>query len=142
IMRPLAIITAGFIHLATETAVYFSPEPNHCSPAPPLASWIYIGAVMLLATNLNAYSSHYYNLPCAIQFFVDTILSLIILEVAAIFVWCNLEIIIYHFVRFIMLSIFMDDDFYLRFEPCILGVPTTVLAGSFLFIIKQAVIPD
>ncbi|KAH8315245.1 hypothetical protein KR074_007771, partial [Drosophila pseudoananassae] len=141
IMRPLAIITAGFIHLATENTVYFSPEPNHCSPAPPLASWIFIGAVMLLATNLDAYPTHYRHLPYTIQFFVETLLSLIIMEVAAIYVWCNLEIIIYHFLR-LMLSIFMDDDFYLRFEPYILGVPTTVLAGTFLFIIKQAVIPE
>ncbi|KAH8326623.1 hypothetical protein KR067_011016, partial [Drosophila pandora] len=141
IMAPLAVSIAGFLHLVIGIAFYYNTDAYYCSPAPPLASWINTGAVMLLAKDVEAYPIRYIHLPYTIQFVVEMLVALIILEIGSMVVWCHMERLIYQLVRLFMLWMGMDDDTYLRFEKWILVIPTTALASTFLYIMKRAIIP-
>lgn len=140
-MEPLAVGTAGFLHLVIGIAFYYNTDTYPCSPAPPLASWIYTGAVMLLAKDIETYPIRYIHLPYTIKFVVELLVALIILEIGSMVVWCQIERLIYQLVRLFMLWMGMDDDMYLRFEKWILVLPTTALAGILLYIMKRAIIP-
>ncbi|XP_017076199.2 uncharacterized protein LOC108111316 [Drosophila eugracilis] len=136
-----AVCTASFIHLILGLAVWFKPPAESCSPAPNLGSWIFVGAPILLATDIRMYPKRYMHLPYAIQFLVETVGSLAIIEFSAIVVWCALECLIHHLVRLLFLSCGMGDETYLALEYWLLLIPTTALASTLLYIMKMAIIP-
>ncbi|XP_017041624.1 uncharacterized protein LOC108088387 [Drosophila ficusphila] len=136
-----AVCTAGFIHLILGISLCFYQAADTCSPAPNLGGWIFLGALMLMTTDIKMYPERYKHLPCAIQFLVETIGSLAIFEICTFVVWCTLERLIHHLVRLLFLSIGMSDELYLALEYWLLLIPTTAIAGCLLFIIKMAIIP-
>jgi len=136
-----AVCTAGFIHLVLGISVYLSQPSDGCSPAPKLGGWIFVGALGLLATDIKMYPDRYMHLPYAVQFLVETIGSLAILEFFSIVVWCMLEQLIHHLVRLLILSLGMNGETYLAFEYWLLLIPTTVLAVTLFIIMKMAVLP-
>ncbi|XP_017008706.2 uncharacterized protein [Drosophila takahashii] len=136
-----AVFTAGFIHIILGISVCLSQAADRCSPAPNLGSWIFAGALMLLASDIKMYPDRYKHLPYAIQFLVETIGSLAILEFFSFVVWCMLERLIHHLVRLLFLSLGMSDEIYLALEYWLLLIPTTAAAGTLLMIMKMAILP-
>ncbi|KAH8361096.1 hypothetical protein KR200_005621, partial [Drosophila serrata] len=133
-----AVCTAGFIHTILGLSIFLSQVPDGCSPAPQLASYIFSGTILLLLANLKLYSERYTHLPYSIQFLVETISALAILEFSDIYVWCRTERVIHNCARLLFLSLGMDPKVYLGKEYWILIVPTTALAASALFIVTRA----
>ncbi|KAH8382891.1 hypothetical protein KR009_005722, partial [Drosophila setifemur] len=136
-----AVGIAGFVHLILGISFYLKPPHDSCSPAPVLGSLIFSAAVLLLAKDLKMYPDRYLHLPYAIQFIVETIGSLAVLEFFALVVWCMLERLIHHVIRFACLSLGMADRTYLAMEYWILAIPTIAMGGTFLFLMKMAVLP-
>ncbi|EDV53171.1 uncharacterized protein LOC6554465 [Drosophila erecta] len=136
-----AVYTAGFIHLVLGLSVCLWPPKDTCSPAPNLGAWIFAGALLLLASDVKMYPDRYTHLPYAIQFLVETVGSLAILEFFTYVVWCTLERLIHHLTRLLLLYLGMNDDTYLALEYWILLIPTTVVASTLLYIMKMVIIP-
>ncbi|XP_043654513.1 uncharacterized protein LOC122620901 [Drosophila teissieri] len=136
-----AVYTAGFIHLVLGISVCLWPPNDTCSPAPNLGSWIFAGALLLLASDVKLYPDRYTHLPYTIQFLVETVGTLAILEFFAFVVWCALESLIHHLTRLLLLYLGMNDDTYLALEYWILLIPTTAVASAFFYIMKMAIIP-
>ncbi|XP_039231826.1 uncharacterized protein LOC120321863 [Drosophila yakuba] len=136
-----AVYTAAFIHLVLGVCVCLWPPNDTCSPAPNLGSWIFEGALLLLVSDVKLYPDRYTHLPYSIQFLVETIGSLAILEFFIIVVWCALERLIHHLTRLLLLYLGMNADTYLALEYWILLIPTTAVASTFLYIMKMAIIP-
>ncbi|XP_052841605.1 uncharacterized protein LOC128255853 isoform X2 [Drosophila gunungcola] len=138
IPKCIKIFTAGFIHFLLGLSV---SHAESCSPAPDLGQWIFVGALMLMATDLAMYPERYMHLPYAIQFLVEVTGCLAILEFFTVVVWCKLESLIHHTIRLMSLSLGMSDDGYLNWEYWLLLFPTAALAGVLFCIMKMAVIP-
>ncbi|XP_016985579.2 uncharacterized protein LOC108049058 [Drosophila rhopaloa] len=135
-----AVCTAGFVHLVLGISLFHS-QIDSCSPAPNLGGWIFVVALMLMATDIKMYPDRYTHLPYAIQFLVEVIACLAMLEFFTIVVWCSLESLIFHTARLFFLFLGMSDESFLNWEYWLLLIPTTAMAGVLLFLIKMAVIP-
>ncbi|KAH8294405.1 hypothetical protein KR054_012352, partial [Drosophila jambulina] len=133
-----AVCTAGFIHILLGLSLFLSQVDDACSPAPHLASYIFAVGVLLVAAKITLFSERYTHLPHFIQFLVETIGALVILEFCNLYVWCRLERLIYHATRLAFLSLGMNAKTYLKHEYWLLLVPTTAVATSFLFVTIRA----
>ncbi|KAH8247650.1 hypothetical protein KR038_007584, partial [Drosophila bunnanda] len=133
-----AVCTAGFVHILLGLSVFLSQVPDACSPAPQLASYIFSGTVLLASAKITLFSERYTHLPDSIQFLVETMGTLAILEFCDLYVWCRVERVIHNSTRLLFLSLGMDPVVYLEQEYWILVVPTTALAASVLYIFTRA----
>ncbi|XP_002037258.2 uncharacterized protein LOC6612755 [Drosophila sechellia] len=137
-----AVSTAALIHLVFRISISPWPPRDICSPAPNVGAWIFTFALLLLATDVKMYPNGYPHLPYIIQFLVETVGSLFIVELSTSVVWCGLESMTHQLTRLLLLFWGMDGDTYQALEYWILLVPTTAVASIFLYIMMRAIISE
>lgn len=137
----LAVCSAGFIHIILGLTLYVTQAADSCSPAPQIASYIFAGTILIIAADTPLFSERYTHLPYSVQYVVETMGTLAILEFFNLWVWCSLERLIYYVVRLMSLFLGMGNETYLELEFFLLGVPTTALAIIFYTIVKRSIIP-
>ncbi|KAH8285924.1 hypothetical protein KR018_006996, partial [Drosophila ironensis] len=137
----LAFVLAGFLHITFGISIFLAPRDGRCSPAPPVVSWIFSVATLLLAKDVTLYPKSYINLPYFFEFAVDTIGSLVMVELAMGVVWCLIELLVHQVLRLILLFLGMREETDLLLEFCLLLPLTTAVAGVFLYIKTMPVMP-
>ncbi|XP_030379097.1 uncharacterized protein LOC115627535 [Scaptodrosophila lebanonensis] len=137
-----AVGVAFFFHGIIGVSFFVAQDKDRCSPAPVLGSCIFMIAIVLLAMDMEIYSHRYMHLPLWIQFAVETVSTLALLEFCTLVVWCVMERLLHHAVRLALVAMGMSMELYLAWEWWLLGISTTVLACSFLTVIKMAIVPD
>ncbi|KAH8285941.1 hypothetical protein KR018_011671 [Drosophila ironensis] len=111
----LAVVLAGFLHFTFGISIFLAPRDGRCSPAPPVAIWIFFVAALILAKDVTLYPKSYINLPY-FEFAVDTIGSLAMVELAVGVVWCSIEQLVHQVLRLILLFLGMKEETYLLLE--------------------------
>ncbi|KAH8294617.1 hypothetical protein KR018_000433, partial [Drosophila ironensis] len=137
----LPVVLAGFLYIIFGISIFMAPRDGSCSPAPPVASWIFSFAALLLAKDVTMYPKSYINLPYIFEFAVDTIGSLVMVELAVGVVWCSIEQLLHQVLRLLLLFLGMKEETYLPLEFWLLLPLTTAVAGVLLYIMTMAVMP-
>ncbi|XP_017482078.1 PREDICTED: uncharacterized protein LOC108371094 [Rhagoletis zephyria] len=133
-----AIVIAGLFQIVLRTSFFFEQEKGLCSPAPSLASWIFLISLLDLISDLCLYPVRYMHLPYLCQVIVETIITILLTEFGAIVVWCTLEKLIWRLIKSILLVMGMSTMTYANYETLILGVTTTSISLVILAFVGQA----
>ncbi|KAH8268088.1 hypothetical protein KR018_007324 [Drosophila ironensis] len=124
----LAVVLAGFLHITFGISIFLAPRDGRCSPAPPVTSWIFSVAALLLAKDVTLYPKSYINLPYFFEFAVDTIGSLVMVELAVGVVWSSIEQLVHQVLRLILLFLGMKEETYFLLEFWLLLPITTAFS--------------
>ncbi|KAH8281358.1 hypothetical protein KR054_000067 [Drosophila jambulina] len=93
-MEPLAVALAGLFQFLG-LAVFFDQPQDHCSPAPSLASWIFLVATLCFLWDTNIYPCRFSHMSYGWQILVEMVAAVFLVELSAIVVWCGLERFLY-----------------------------------------------
>ncbi|XP_053948943.1 uncharacterized protein LOC128857281 [Anastrepha ludens] len=133
-----AIVVSGLFQIVLRTSFFFEQEKDLCSPAPSLASWIFLIALLDLISDLCLYPVRYMHLPYFCQVMVETILTILLTEFGTLIVWCTLEKLFWRLIKSILLVMGMSAKTYANYETLILGVTTTAISLMILAFVGQA----
>ncbi|XP_020715516.1 uncharacterized protein LOC101458571 [Ceratitis capitata] len=133
-----AIVTAALFQIILRTSFFFEPEKGLCSPAPTLASWIFLIALLDLISDLCLYPVRYMHLPYFCQVMVETIITIFLTEFGAGIVWCTLEKLCWRLIKSLLLIMGMSTTTYANYETLILGLTTTAISLVILAFVGQA----
>ncbi|XP_067636654.1 uncharacterized protein [Eurosta solidaginis] len=133
-----AIVIAGLFQIVLRTSFFFEQEKDLCSPAPSLASWIFLIALLDLISDFCLYPVRYMHLPYFCQVIVETIITILLTEFGAIIVWCTLEKLFWRLIKSTLLIMGMSPMTYNNYETLILGLTTTAISLIILAFVGQA----
>lgn len=133
-----AIVIAALFQIVLRTSFFFEQEKGLCSPAPSLASWIFLIALLDLISDLCLYPVRYMHLPYFCQVIVETIVTILLTEFGAIVVWCTLEKLFWRLIKSLLLIMGMSTTTYVNYESIILGLTTTSISLGILAFVGQA----
>ncbi|XP_017071467.2 uncharacterized protein LOC108108087 [Drosophila eugracilis] len=135
-MESIAVGLAAFFELMG--CQFFLPQPkDRCSPAPDLASWIFLAATVCLLWDISIYPRRFMHMGRAWRVLVETMAAIFIAELGTIVIWCGIERFLYGVT---------DEILHLIRNSCrpspylywISGLITTFVSGAFLYFVLRA----
>lgn len=89
-MNRIAVSLAALLQLLGST-VFFSQPEDQCSPAPSLASWLFLVATLCFLWDANVYPYRFRHMARGWQFLIEIVAAIFLVEMGSIIVWCSLE---------------------------------------------------
>ncbi|KAH8333967.1 hypothetical protein KR059_004972 [Drosophila kikkawai] len=93
-MEPLAVGLAALFQLLG-LAVFFDQPQDYCSPAPTLASWIFLVATLCFLWDTDIYPCRFRHMSHGWQILIEIVAAVFLVELSSIIVWCGLERCLY-----------------------------------------------
>lgn len=95
-----AIFFTALFHLCMRVSIFFEQPKNQCSPAPEIASWLFVVSIFMLLLDNEVFPIKYQCISSFFQTMAETFLSLIITEFSMLVLWCNLEKAAFTFMKY------------------------------------------
>ncbi|KAH8250917.1 hypothetical protein KR038_005892 [Drosophila bunnanda] len=93
-MEPLAVAVAAIFQFLG-FAIFFAQPLDRCSPAPTLASWVFLAATLFFLWDTDVYPCRFSHMARGWQILIEIVAAVFLVELAAIIIWCGLERFLY-----------------------------------------------
>ncbi|XP_030377727.1 uncharacterized protein LOC115626480 [Scaptodrosophila lebanonensis] len=111
---------------------FFTQPEDQCSPAPSLASWIFLLATLCYLWDTCIFPQRFCHIPRYYQVIFEIVACVLITEVGMLIIWCAFERVIYAVVQELLLFLGLSGCRPWCFEYWVLGLLTTAVSGAIL----------
>ncbi|XP_017120728.1 uncharacterized protein LOC108141745 [Drosophila elegans] len=135
-MEKLAVGLAGFLQLMGCFLFLAQPE-DRCSPAPDLASYLFLGATLCFLWDVSIYPLRFTHMAHFWQLLVESVAAIFLAEVGTVIIWCSLERLLFNLTDLLLTSIYAScgpspHQYWLS------GLITSLASGSVLWYVLEA----
>lgn len=130
-MQMIPVCIAAFFQLLGISFFICQPE-DQCSPAPSLASWLALLAILCLLTDIEIYPCRYTQVSKHWQMLVEILASVFLVEIFTLFIWCKIEYLIFMLTRELMYAIGLANCCYSCVEYGLQGLTTGAASFALL----------
>ncbi|XP_022224234.2 uncharacterized protein LOC111075337 isoform X1 [Drosophila obscura] len=117
---------------------FFSPPEDHCSPAPTLASWLFLLATLCFLWDICIFPARYMHMSSNWQLLIETVMAIFFAELGAIVVWCPVERVLYGITEELLNMVGINGCEPSRWQYWLLGLLSTAVSGALLWFILTA----
>lgn len=89
-MEIVAVGLAAFFQLMG-CYFFFAQPQDRCSPAPNLASWLFLGATLCFLWDIKIYPRRFMHMSRFWRILIEIVASIFLAEVGTVIIWCALE---------------------------------------------------
>ncbi|EDW78080.1 uncharacterized protein Dwil_GK24200 [Drosophila willistoni] len=136
-VKTIAVCVAFLCQLLGYSLFLSQPE-DKCSPAPSLASWIFLLSTICFLSDFDLYPERFMHMANFWQVIIEIVASIFLAEIGTVIIWCGLERLIYALVVELLWLVGIGDCLRWLFEYSILGVVTTALSVAIFWYIIRA----
>ncbi|SPP85875.1 uncharacterized protein LOC117587727 [Drosophila guanche] len=136
-MEPKAVVIAGLLQLLG-VCFFFSPPKDHCSPAPTLASLMFLLAILCFLWDTCIFPIRYMHMHGYWQLPIETVMAIFLAELGSIIIWCPVERVLYGFTEALLNMVGIDGCEHSRLQYWLLGLISTAVSGALLWFILTA----
>ncbi|XP_022224236.2 uncharacterized protein LOC111075337 isoform X2 [Drosophila obscura] len=104
---------------------FFSPPEDHCSPAPTLASWLFLLATLCFLWDICIFPARYMHMSSNWQLLIETVMAIFFAELGAIVVWCPVERVLYGITEELLNMVGINGCEPSRWQYWLLGLLST-----------------
>ncbi|XP_068140968.1 uncharacterized protein [Drosophila tropicalis] len=136
-VKGIALWVAFLCQLLGFTFFLSQPE-DKCSPAPSLASWLFLLSTICYLSDLDLYPERFMHMANFWRVIIEIVASIFLAEIGTVIIWCGLERVIYALTVEILWLVGIGDCLRWIFEYWLLGVVTTALSVAIFWYIIRA----
>ncbi|XP_039493441.1 uncharacterized protein LOC120453000 [Drosophila santomea] len=135
----MEILAVGLAALCQLMGCYFffAQPQDRCSPAPDLASYLFLGATLCFLWDTNIYPRRFMHMTRFWRILIEIVACILMAEVGTIIIWCGLERFLFSLTKE-MLSLMQCSCRPSPFVYWLSGLITSLVSGAMLWYVLKA----